>query len=207
LLDPEERHRVAVHEAGHAVVAHFSPHAEPLHRVTIIPRGMALGVTQQTPGADKHIMTEPELLGRLQVLMAGYASEKLTLGNVSTGAENDLKEATRIATHMAARFGMSKKLGAVYYDYESEHPFLGHRMALDGGTSDATVFAIETEARQTLAESERAAEGVLVSHREVLDRLVALLEERETLEREELGSILGPRESTMLEQRPVRVVS
>jgi cell division protease FtsH len=100
-LDPAEKHRVAVHESGHATVAHFVEHGEPLHRVTIIPRGMALGVTQQTPAADRHIMTEPELESRLTVLMAGFAAERLVLGSVSTGAENDLKEATRIATKMA----------------------------------------------------------------------------------------------------------
>ncbi len=91
-LDPKEKQRVAIHEAGHAIVTHASRFAEPLHRVTIIPRGMALGVTQQTPAADRHIMTQPELEARLQVLMGGYAAERVVLGEVSTGAENDLKK-------------------------------------------------------------------------------------------------------------------
>ncbi|MEO8214762.1 MAG: ATP-dependent zinc metalloprotease FtsH, partial [Myxococcales bacterium] len=99
-LDAKEKRRVAVHEAGHAVVARYSPEAEPLHRVTIIPRGMALGATQQSPGADRHLMAQPELESRLRVLMGGYASERLVLGSISTGAENDLKEATRLASHM-----------------------------------------------------------------------------------------------------------
>ena len=110
-LDAKEKRRVAVHESGHAVVARFSPDAEPLHRVTIIPRGMALGVTQQSPGEDRHLMTQAELESRLRVLMGGYASERLVLGSISTGAENDLKEATRLASHMVAHYGMSERLG------------------------------------------------------------------------------------------------
>jgi cell division protease FtsH len=88
-LDPEEKRRVAVHEAGHAVVAHFTPFAEPPHRVTIIPRGMALGVTQQSPGSDRHVMSQSELESRLRVLVGGYAAERVILGDVSSGAEND----------------------------------------------------------------------------------------------------------------------
>ena len=194
-LDPEEKRRVAVHEAGHAVVAHFSPDAEPLHRVTIIPRGMALGVTQQTPGAERHIMTEPELTARLQVLMGGYACESLVFGSVSSGAENDLKEATRIASSMVAQYGMSNSLGAVYYEYQSEHPFLGERVAVGGGTSDATISAIETEARQVLANARREAEALLAQHRDALDRLVEILLSRESIDRQELGRVLGPRGS------------
>ena len=103
-LGAKEKERVAIHEAGHAVVAHFSEHAQPLHRVTIIPRGMALGVTQQTPSEDRHLMTQPELESRLAVLMGGYAAERTVLKDVSTGAENDLKEATKIATKMVSNF-------------------------------------------------------------------------------------------------------
>src|SRR5690606_21469011 len=110
-LDPEEKRRVAVHEAGHAVVAHFSAHAEPLHRVTIIPRGMALGVTQQTPAADRHIMTQAELDARLRVLMGGYAAERVVIGDISSGAANDLQKATEVAFKMVGHFGMSERVG------------------------------------------------------------------------------------------------
>ena len=94
-LDAEEKRRVAVHESGHAVVAHFSADAEPLHRVTIIPRGMSLGVTQQTPAGDRHIMTQNELDSRLGVLMGGYAAERVVFGNISSGAESDLAPGDR----------------------------------------------------------------------------------------------------------------
>jgi cell division protease FtsH len=191
-LDPKEKRRVAIHESGHAIVTHASPHAEPLHRVTIIPRGMALGVTQQTPGADRHIMTQPELEARLQVLMGGYAAERVVLGDVSTGAENDLKEATKIATKMVANYGMSKKLGAVYYDHDAEHPFLGHSVATDSGTSDATTYAIEAEAREALTAALNGATSTIQRERAKLDALVAALLERESLEQRDLGPILGP---------------
>jgi cell division protease FtsH len=191
-LDIKEKHRVAIHEAGHAIVTHASEHAEPLHRISIIPRGMALGVTQQTPAADRHIMTQPELEARLQVLMGGYAAERVVLGDVSTGAENDLKEATKLATKMVANYGMSKKLGAVYYDHDAEHPFLGHSVATDSGTSDATTYAIEAEARETLTVALSGAVATIERLRPQLDGLVTALLERESLEQKDLVPILGP---------------
>jgi cell division protease FtsH len=191
-LDPKEKRRVAVHESGHAVVARFSADAEPLHRVTIIPRGMALGATQQSPGEDRHLMAQAELESRLRVLMGGYASERLVLGSISTGAENDLKEATRLASHMMAHYGMSERLGPVYYDHEAEHPFLGQRIGTESGTSSSTITVIEEEARRVLARALEEASVMLSQRRGELDRLVVALLEHETLERDELAAILGP---------------
>jgi cell division protease FtsH len=191
-LDPTERRRVAVHEAGHAVVAHFSPEAEPLHRVTIIPRGMALGVTQQSPGADRHIHTEPQLADTLRVLLGGYAAEREVFSNVSSGAENDLKRATDIAFKMVAHYGMSPKIGPVYHEHRTEHPFLGQMLATEGHTSDATVSLIESEARRVLADALQAAQKVLASQRAALERLVTQLLDHETIERDELVGLLGP---------------
>ena len=191
-LDPKEKRRVAVHESGHAVVARFSPEAEPLHRVTIIPRGMALGATQQSPGADRHLMAQAELESRLRVLMGGYASERLILGSISTGAENDLKEATRLASHMMAHYGMSERLGPVYYDHEAEHPFLGQRIGTESGTSSSTITVIEEEAGRVLAVAVEEATGLLKERRGELDRLIVALVDQETLERDDLVAILGP---------------
>ncbi|HTV25986.1 MAG TPA: ATP-dependent zinc metalloprotease FtsH, partial [Polyangiaceae bacterium] len=114
-LRPDEAERVAVHEAGHTVVARFSAGAELPRRVTIIPRGLALGATQQVAAEDRHIYTEPQLASRLSVLLGGYAAERLVYGNNSTGAEHDLQEATRLATQMVAHYGMSESLGPTYY--------------------------------------------------------------------------------------------
>ena len=191
-LDPKEKRRVAVHESGHAVVARFSADAEPLHRVTIIPRGMALGATQQSPGEDRHLMAQAELESRLRVLMGGYASERLVLQSISTGAENDLKEATRLAHHMMAHYGMSERLGPVYYEHEAEHPFLGQRIGTESGTSSSTITVIEEEARRVLARALEEASAMLAQRRGELDRLVTALLEHETLERDELAVILGP---------------
>jgi cell division protease FtsH len=190
-LDVKEKRRVAVHESGHAVIARFSPEAEPLHRVTIIPRGMALGATQQSPGEDRHLMAQAELESRLRVLMGGYASERLVLGSISTGAENDLKEATRLASHMMAHYGMSERLGPVYYDHEAEHPFLGQRIGTESGTSASTITVIEEEARRVLGRALEEASALLAHRRGELDRLVAALLEHETLERGDLATILG----------------
>jgi cell division protease FtsH len=192
LLDAEEKGRVAVHEAGHAVVAHFTPHAEPLERVSILPRGMALGATHQTPNADKHLMTQPEIDARLRVLMAGYAAERIVHGNPSSGAENDLRRATELAIKMVAHFGMSDNVGPVFYEHRNEHPFLGQTLATDGGTSDATVHLIEQEARRVLVRAAEDAKKTITLHRDALDRLVSALLATETVERAELGTLLGP---------------
>ena len=191
-LDAKEKNRVAIHESGHALVARYSSETDPPNRVSIIPRGMALGVTQQSPSIDRHIMAQGELEARLRVLMAGYAAERLVLGSISTGAENDLKEATRLATHMVAHYGMSPRLGPVYYDHDAEHAFLGQRMATESGTSPATISVIEEEARQILGRARSEATDVITQQRGQFDHLVSSLLEQESLEREDLAKIFEP---------------
>jgi cell division protease FtsH len=192
-LRPVEKKRVAVHESGHAVLAWATPEAEPLRRVSILPRGMALGATQQVPPEDRHLHTRTELEARLVVLLGGYAAEQTVLGEISTGAENDLGEATRLASNMVAHYGMSEALGPVRYELHEQHAFLGQRIATESGTSDATVHAIETEAQKLLGRALAAATQVISAHRARLDRLSSALLEHETLEREELDELLGPR--------------
>src|SRR5207302_482439 len=163
--------RVAVHESGHALLAWATPEAEALRRVSILPRGMALGATQQVPPEDRHLHTRAELDARLFVLLGGYAAERSVLGDISTGAENDLKEATRLASKMVAHYGMSDALGPVHYDVHEEHPFLGQRIATDSGTSDATVHAIEAEARKLLSRALAQATSAIAAHRPKLEAL------------------------------------
>ncbi len=191
-LDPKEKERVAVHEAGHAVVAHFSPGAEALQRVSIIPRGMALGVTQQTPAGERHLMTQEELESRLRVLMGGYAAESVVLDGISSGAANDLQKATDLAFKMVAHFGMSERVGPVYHEHKTEHPFLGQVLATEGGTSDATVHVIEQETREFLGRAVEGAKRLVRERRDALERLVAALMQEETLEQSQLLEILGP---------------
>ncbi len=206
-LDAREKARVALHESGHAVVAQFSPDAEPLQRITIIPRGMALGVTQQTPAEDRHLITRPELETRLRVLMGGLAAEKLRLGNTSTGAENDLREATQLATNMVAHYGMSDALGPVYVEHQEAHAFLGQRIATGGGASDATIHTVEVEARALLTRAAAQAGELIAAHAEALDRVVAALLDKETLERAELAVLLAEPVRPVVTGPPALVVS
>jgi cell division protease FtsH len=191
LLDPEEKQRVATHEAGHAVVAHFTQHAEPLRRVSILPRGMSLGATQQWATNDKHIVTEPELAAKLRVLMGGYAAETVIYGNVSSGSEQDLRQATDFAFRMVAHYGMSERVGPMFHEQRVEHPFLGQRLATETGLSDETAHLIEQEARRILSEAVEGARRMVLEKKAALERLVAALLESETLERPELERVLG----------------
>jgi len=202
-LGAEERRRVAVHEAGHAVAARFLPRTQPLRRVSILPRGLALGATQQLAREDRHLSTRGELLARLATLMGGHAAEDLVFGEISTGAESDLKQATELAAQMVAHFGMSDRLGPIYFEHHVEHPFLGKRVATDGGTSDVTAHAIEKETQRLMGEALSAARAVVAGHRAALDRLAAALLERETIELAELEEVLAPAASVL----PPRVPS
>ncbi len=193
-LTPAEKRRVAVHEAGHALVAWATPESEPLRRVSILPRGRALGATEQAPLEDRHLATRAELEARLSVLLGGHASERLVLGQPSTGSEDDLRQATALASAMVAHYGMSEALGPVYYEHRERDPFLGHRIATDAGPSDATVHAIEEQARRLLGAALEQAQALAQRHRAALDRLIQRLLDRETLERDELAEVLGPRE-------------
>jgi cell division protease FtsH len=189
-LDQGERERVAVHESGHAVTAFFERYAEPPARVSIIPRGMALGATQQTPGVDRHLLAQPELEARLRVLMGGYAAESLVLGTVSSGAADDLRKATEIAFEMVGHYGMSERVGPVFHEHRTTQPFLGQQVALESATSDATIHAIEEETRRMLNDALVATRELLTAHRPALDDLVRELLEHETLEKSDLAKFL-----------------
>jgi cell division protease FtsH len=191
LLDPDERRRVATHEAGHAIVAHFTPHAEPLRRVSILPRGMSLGATQQWAASDRHIVTQPELAAKLRVLMGGYAAENMVYGNISSGSEQDLRQATDFAYRMVAHYGMSERVGPMFHEQRVEHPFLGQRLATEVGLSDETAHEIEQEARRILSDAAELAKRAVSEKRATLERLVAALLEHETLERPDLERVLG----------------
>ena len=161
-----------------------SPTSRPtpshLRRVTILPRGMALGLTQQNLVEDRHLATQPELEAKLCVLLGGYAAEELIFQSLSSGSENDLKQATDLAYKMVAHYGMSEEVGPVYHEHHTEHPFLGQQLATDGGVSDATIHAIENEARRILGRSLEHAKRRITENRDTLDRLVDVLLEQES---------------------------
>jgi cell division protease FtsH len=192
-IQPEERHRLAVHESGHTLVAHHLPHADALHKVSIIPRGRTLGATQQLPEEDRYTLPEEYLRDRLAVMLGGRAAERLVLDSLSSGADDDIRQATNLARAMVARWGMAEDIGPVDLRDSEEHPFLGREMAQPRHHSEATARAVDTAVGKLLNEAQVQAEAVIGSHRSALDRLVAELERRETLYQEDIGQILGTR--------------
>ncbi|ALO47371.1 ATP-dependent zinc metalloprotease FtsH [Pseudohongiella spirulinae] len=190
MLNPSERHRTAVHESGHALVAMMLPDTDPVHKMSIIPRGRALGVTEQLPDEDRHNFTEPYVLSRLSVLLAGRGAERLMLGNISSGAANDLEQATRLARMMVAQWGMSDKLGPVHFHLGTEHPFLGYEMTQERDYSEFTARRIDEEVRRIITEAERRTDELLTANKEALQRLIDGLLANETLEREEISRLL-----------------
>jgi cell division protease FtsH len=191
-IQPQERHRLAVHEAGHTLVAYFLPHADPLYKVTIIPRGHALGGTHQLPEEERHTLPEEYLRDRLAVTLGGRSAEKELLGSVSSGADDDIRQATSLARAMVGRWGMSSDIGPVDLRDSEEHPFLGREIAQPRRFSEASAQAVDQAVRGLLHDAEEQALAVIRGHRQALERLITLLEERETLHREQIEQCLGP---------------
>jgi cell division protease FtsH len=191
-IHDEERHRLAVHEAGHTAAAYYLPTADRPYKVTIIPRGHALGSTQQLPEEDRHTLTEEYLRDRLAVILAGRAAEKEFLGSISSGADDDIRTATQLARAMVGRWGMSEEVGPVDVRESDEHPFLGREIAQPRKVSEATAQAVDAAVRRLLTEAEQRAETVLTSHRAALECLVASLEHDETLDRAAIDRCLAP---------------
>ena len=190
-IQPEERHRLAVHEAGHTVVAYFTPEADPLYKVTIIPRGRSLGGTHMLSREEHHTLPESYLRAQLSILLAGRAAEKRLIGSVSSGAEDDIKRATELARSMVARWGMADEIGPVDLRHAEDHPFLGQSIAQPRDFSDATAARVDAEVIELLKEAEDRAEEILTTHREGLDALVERLEAQETLGFDEIREALG----------------
>jgi cell division protease FtsH len=189
VISPDERRRVAYHELGHALVAITSPHADPVHRVSIVPRGVAaLGVTQQLPADDRYLISQPELEDRLAVMMGGRAAERVVFGELSSGASNDLQQATALARRMVEQFGMSPKVGPVAIS--SSGTFLDQDGRLEA-RSPQLISEAEEEMKLLLERADERAISVLTGHRETLDRLADILLEREVLEGEELRRLLA----------------
>jgi len=190
-IQPDERHRLAVHEAGHTLVAFFMPHTDPLYKVTIIPRGRALGGTQQLPEEERHTLAEDYLRDRLAVMLGGRCAEKLLLGTVSTGADDDIQQATRLARAMVSRWGMSEDIGPVDLRESDEHPFLGREIAQPRHYSEHAAQSVDRAVHALIHGAEGRASAALKEHRTALDRLIAELEAHESLGREDIERCLG----------------
>jgi cell division protease FtsH len=195
-IQPEERHRMAVHEAGHTLVAYFLPHADPLYKVTIIPRGRALGGTQQLPEKERHTLPEDYLRDRLAVMLAGRCAEKLLLGTVSSGADDDIHQTTTLARAMVSRWGMSEDIGPIDLRESEEHPFLGREIAQPRRYSEHSAQSVDQAIHKLIHEAEDMANRTLQQHRAQLDKLIAELETRESLQRKDIERCLGPSNKT-----------
>ena len=192
LLDARDRRVVAYHEAGHALVAWLLPAADPVRRVTIVPHGRALGVTEQLSGEDRYNYSREYLLARLAVLLGGRTAEELVLGDITTGAENDLVEATHLARRMVTRWGMGG-LGPMAFQADEQQPFLGYSLAQGRDYSEDTAARIDQDVRKILEERQGLARRLLADSRDKLDRLVQSLLHEETVAEDILIPILGPR--------------
>jgi cell division protease FtsH len=190
-IQPDERHRLAVHEGGHTAVAHFLPGADPLYKVSIIPRGRALGATHMLPEEERHTLPEDYLRARLAVMMGGRTAEKLFLGNVSSGADDDIHQATSLARAMVARWGMADDVGPVDLRQSEEHPFLGREIAQPRQFSPETAHEVDQAVRRFVTEAEEQALQILKTHRAEVERLVTELEANETLDRQQIEACLG----------------
>ena len=202
LLSHADRERIAYHEGGHAILGLVVPGADPVHRVSIVPRGMALGVTYQRPEADRYNYPEAYLRARIIGMLGGRAAEELVFGTRTTGAENDIEQATHLARNMVTRWGMSDALGMVQLA-PKENPFLGGLPAGTdrSGISEETARMVDAEVRRIIGECHDEAKRLLAAHRGQLDALASALLERETLEDQEILDVTGLPPAPKLEQR------
>ena len=190
-LNPEEKRRVAFHESGHTLVAEFTPTGEPVHKVTIIPRGMgALGFTLQLPVEEKFLSTEQQLKDQIAILLGGRSAEEIVFGQVSSGAQNDLERATQIAHAMVTQLGMSDELGPLTWGHVRQLQFLPGQSEEERNYSEETARLIDRETRNLVEEGRQRALEILQGHRELLDRLAAELERKEVLSGEEVERIV-----------------
>jgi cell division protease FtsH len=192
LMNDKEKKVTAYHEAGHALVAHALPNTDPVHKVTILPRGRALGYTMVLPEEDKYSQSRAELLDQLAYAMGGRAAEELVFHDPTTGASNDIEKATGVARAMVTQYGMSEKLGAVKFGQESGEVFLGRDMGHQRDYSEEVAAQVDAEVRSLVENAHHEAWEILVEYRDVLDEMVLQLLEKETLTKEQVLAIFAP---------------
>jgi cell division protease FtsH len=199
VMGEHERLITAYHEGGHALVAAALPNTDPVHKVTILPRGRALGYTMVLPESDKYSTTRSEMQDQLAYMLGGRAAEEMVFHDPTTGASNDIEKATSVARKMVMQFGMTERLGAIKYGAESGEVFMGRDMGHGREYSEEVASAIDEEVRAFIDVAHHEAYEILVENRDVLDALVVELLEKETLNREEIERIFEP-----LKRRPGR---
>jgi cell division protease FtsH len=191
-MSEKEKKVTAYHEGGHALVAHALPNLDPVHKVTILPRGRSLGHTLVLPTEDKYTQTRSEMIDTLAYALGGRAAEELVFHEPTTGAGNDIEKATGMARAMVTQYGMSAKLGAVKYGSDAAEPFMGRDMGSRPDYSEAVAADIDSEIRALIEAAHDEAWEILVEYRHVLDSLVLELMEKETLSKEDMARICAP---------------
>ena len=204
-MNPQEKEIVAFHESGHAIVAESVEHADPVHKISIIPRGIAaLGYTQQQPTEDRYLMTRSELLDRLAVLLGGRVAEEQVFGEISTGAQNDLQRATDIARSMVTEYGMSDLLGLVTYEHAHQPMFFPENFASTKTYSETKATQIDEEISRVIEKAHERVRKILSERRNVLDDLAHLLSQKEIVQGQELREMLSKSTPGMASPSPVQ---
>jgi cell division protease FtsH len=191
IISDEEKKNTAYHEAGHTIVAKLLPGTDPVHKVSIIPRGMALGVTLQLPTADRYSYNRDHLLNNIAILLGGRAAEEIALHHMTTGAGNDIERATTLARKMVTEWGMSDKLGPLAYGKKEEQIFLGREIAQHRDFSEHTAVEIDAEVKKIVIDNYERAKKLLQDRVDVLHSLTKALLEKETLDGPEIDAIVN----------------
>ena len=191
VMSDEERRVTAYHEGGHALVAHALPHTDPVHKITILPRGHALGYTMVLPDEDKYSVTRNQMLDQLAYTMGGRAAEEMVFHDPTTGAANDIEKATALARAMVTQYGMTEKLGAIKLGTSDAAPFLGRDYGHQRDYSESIAGAVDQEIRELIENAHQEAFDILTDNRKILDELVIALLEKETLGKEEIAEIFA----------------
>jgi len=196
IISEHEKHVIAFHELGHAIVGYGMPNGDPVHKISILPRGQTLGYTLQYPTEDRFLVSKQQILNRVTMALGGRAAEELVFGDITTGAQNDLQRSTEMVRAMVTKYGMSEELGPVQFGHQYENPFLGRSLTEDRNYSDEIAYRIDQAVQRIVHECYGRAREILTQHRSKMDEIAALLIQKEHLNRQEFEDLMRAGEPT-----------